>query len=122
MTFLAHIPGRRALAARLDRALRWRVDEAVGPLREQVERLDAQAGWTANEMERLQPHVAALDARIEDLRQALDDAALTTGPDDLVVARSVLDEIRREHAVVRERLSAASSYEERLRRLEDGAR
>lgn len=116
----------RSLSERITRALRWRVDEATAPLRDEIARLRAeldrvsgQAGWTANEMERLQPHVAGLDARVEDLRLRLDDEQLTDRPGDAEEARSVLDEVRSEHRVVRERLTGVSLYEERLRQLEE---
>jgi hypothetical protein len=34
-------------------------------------------------------------------------------------ARSLIDEIRREHSQIRARLSAVAQYEDRLRKLED---
>lgn len=117
---LTRIPGVRAVAARFDAAVRWRTEEAVGPLRGELEAVRAQAGWTANEMERLAPHVAALDARLEDLRVEL--TPLSAGePGDLVEALSLLDEVRREHAAIRVRLSMLATYAERLERLEEQA-
>jgi predicted nucleic acid-binding Zn-ribbon protein len=126
MSVLRRLPVVGRALRRLDTAIRWRIDEAVAPLRDEVgrartdlDRVDARSAWTANEMERLQPHVAALDARIEDLRTILDDQRLTASEGELGTARSLLDEMRAEHAVIRARLSAISLYEERIRRLED---
>ncbi len=126
MKFLRKVPLLRAAMHRIDQAIRWRVEENAGPLRDEVNelrtelaRLRTRADWTANEMERLQPHVAALDARVEDLRIVIDDHYLRIDEGDGQVARKVLDEIRAEHASIRARLSAAAIYEERMRRLEE---
>lgn len=118
----ARLPGSRRLTQRIDTAIRWRVDEAVAHLARRLEEVEARADWTANEMVRLAPHVAALDERLEDLRTRLEDEALVAAADDLAPARTVLDEIRREHALVRERLGAMGVLEERLRVVEESGR
>lgn len=118
---LRRVPGARLLLGRVNRALRWRIDEVLEPVRAELGRVAGQADWTANEMARLQPHVAALDARLEDLRVAFDDLSLSADDGETEQARGVLDEVRAEHAVIRERLSAIALYEERLRRLEESA-
>ncbi len=115
---ITDIPGLETLVRRLDSAIRWRVQEEIGPLREEIDRLRSQAEWTANEMARLVPHVAAQEVRLEDLRTMLADDALTpTG--ELGKERSLLDEIRREHALVRERLGMLAEFGDRLRALEE---
>ena len=55
---------------------------------------------------------------MEDLRQVLATPTAAT-PEELTEARSLIEEIRAEHARIRVRLSAVSSYEERLRRIEE---
>jgi chromosome segregation ATPase len=85
-----------------------------------IERLDRQHGRIAElerEVARLSPQVAAIEARIEDLRQAVERAALPAGDEAGVAA--ALERIEREHEQVRVRISAAARFEERLRQLED---
>lgn len=82
---------------------------------DEVERLQ---GWTANELERVIPQVASLEARLA----SVDDLLAGTPAADkaeLVQARSLIEEIRREHAQIRVRLTGVAQYEERLGRLED---
>lgn len=118
------LPGSGRLKARVDAAIRWRADEAVRPvarraqdLHDWVARVEATARWTANEMRRLTPQVAAIEARLADLddllrRREVESAATTE------VERTMLDLITAEHERVRVRLAAVASYEERLRRIE----
>ena len=118
------LPGSGRLKRRVDTAIRWRTDEAVHPvarraqdLHDWVARVEATAKWTANELRRLAPQVAAIEARIADLDDLLRrreiDAATASEPE-----RRMLDLIATEHERVRVRLAAVASYEERLRRLE----
>ncbi|MEJ7743912.1 MAG: hypothetical protein WKF73_16040 [Nocardioidaceae bacterium] len=136
------IPGARALVARVDRAMRWRADEQIGlfvehltsRLDEQDQRLADLSGrldqfgerldelthdnfWTAEDVRRVAPQVAALDMRLEDLRQSQSNVEGT--PEQMQQARNIVDEVRREHAQVRSRLTAVAWYEDRLRKLED---
>ena len=121
------IPGSSWLVRRLDAAIRWRAQEVAAAdatrrnedldaIRQQLREVDERSAWTANEMERLAPHVAALEQRLAAVQRALDDASLTADPP--TADRTVLDEIRSEHERVRARLQVVSQYEERLRRLE----
>ncbi|WP_048876865.1 hypothetical protein [Saccharomonospora saliphila] len=77
--------------------------------------------WTSGEVKRLIPHVAAQEARLEDLREHLALLATDAPVDDaeLARARSLVEEIQRQHAQVRVRLSGIARYEDRLRRLEE---
>jgi chromosome segregation ATPase len=87
-----------------------------------IERLDRQHGRIAElerEVARLSPQVAAIEERIEDLRQALERDALPPG--DQATLAEALARIEREHEQVRVRISAAARFEERLRVLEDSA-
>lgn len=119
------IPGARKVLDRLDAAIRWRasetVDAAVDPvarraqdLHDWVARVERTAEWSANELRRLAPQVAAIEARLADLDD-LRRREGVTGTDD---QRAMLDMITAEHERVRARLQAVASYEERLRRLE----
>jgi predicted nuclease with TOPRIM domain len=70
------------------------------------------------ELIRLGPQLAALEQRVEDLRVRLDDPAFGADQAQQAEARSLVDEVRAEHAKVRARISAAVVFEERLRVLE----
>ncbi|MBK1784355.1 hypothetical protein [Prauserella cavernicola] len=76
--------------------------------------------WTRGEVERLVPHVAAQEGRLEDLRAKLALAPSADKP-ELAEARTLIEEVQRQHAQVRVRLTGIAQYEERLRRLEDRA-
>lgn len=85
-----------------------------------IERLDRQHGRIAElerEIARLSPQVAALEARIEDLRQLVERTELPAGEQATVA--DALARIEREHEQVRVRISAAVRFEERLRQVED---
>jgi tetrahydromethanopterin S-methyltransferase subunit G len=104
---------------RLDELERvWqRVDELNGRL----DQVQGRADWTANEVERMIPHVASQESQLEALRQKL-TVLPPAEPGELAEARSLIDEVRREHAQVRARLTGIAKYEERLGRLEERLR
>lgn len=123
MSFLSQLrrlPGTRSLIRRIDGAIAWRVEEQTAQISARLIIVERAAAWNENEVRRLAPQVAALEARIDDIRRRLDDAALAPATDVEAEQRTLLEEIRTEHARVRARLQAASHFEERLRRLEDG--
>ncbi len=85
-------------------------------LREAVDRLAAVAAridWTENEVKRIGPHLAAVDQRVAGLERPEPVAEA-----DSAEGRTLVDEIRSEHARVRARLSAVSSYEQRIAKVE----
>jgi hypothetical protein len=88
----------------------------VGSLERRLDTVERQADWSANELARLAPQVAALETRVE---QKARPTVLTGELQDLPEARSLVEVVREEHARVRARLSLVSAYEERLRRLEE---
>ena len=96
--------------------LRGRLDDLTRRF-DEVERLQR---WTANELERIIPQVAAQESQLESLREKI--SAVPAGDQAQIdESRSLIDEIRREHAQVRVRLTAVAQYEDRLRKLEDRA-
>jgi chromosome segregation ATPase len=96
--------------------LRGRLDDLARRF-DEVERLQR---WTANELERIIPQVAAQESQLESLREKI--TAVPAGDQSQIdESRSLIDEIRREHAQVRVRLTAVAQYEDRLRKLEDRA-
>jgi phage shock protein A len=110
----------------VDEAIRWRAAEAVEPvaqraqdLHDRLARVERSAEWSANELRRIAPQVAAIEARLADLDDRLRQAD-AAGP-ATEAERTMLDLISTEHQRVRERLAAVASYEERLRRLENGS-
>ncbi|GAB2469894.1 hypothetical protein [Jatrophihabitans fulvus] len=117
----------RRVRSRADAAIRWRAAEVVEPtarraqdLHDWVARVERTAEWTANEMRRIAPQVAAIESRLADLDDLLRRRAIAEPDDHPTEERALLDTIAAEHERVRVRLAAVASYEERLRRLETG--
>jgi uncharacterized coiled-coil protein SlyX len=132
---------RGRLSARTSEAVAWRVARQLDPVRDAVHRLEeihaadrlgdlerrlgefearldsveGQSAWSANELARLNPQVAAFETRLE---QQVRPEVFAGGLEDLPEARNLIEAIREEHARVRARLALVSAYEERLRRLE----
>ena len=98
------------------RRLRGDTDRRLDELDRRLGAVERQADWSANELARLAPQVAALETRVE---QKARPTVLAGGLEDLPEARALVDLVREEHARVRARLSMVSAYEERLRRLEE---
>ena len=84
----------------------------------EVERIQR---WSANELERIIPQVAAQESQLESLREKLGAVPAADQP-QIDESRSLIDEIRREHSQIRVRLTAVAQYEDRLRKLEDPTR
>lgn len=105
----------RRLRSDLDRRL-GELDGRVGALERRVDAVERTADWSANELARLAPQVAALETRVEQKARPI---VLAGELEDLPEARSLVEVVREEHARVRARLSLVSAYEERLRRLEE---
>ena len=97
------------------RRLRGDTDRRLDELDRRLGAVERQADWSANELARLAPQVAALETRVE---QKARPTVLAGGLEDLPEARGLVDLVREEHARVRARLAMVSAYEERLRRLE----
>lgn len=74
--------------------------------------------WSANELERIIPQVAAQESQLESLRQKISAVPAADQP-QIDEARTLIDEIQREHSQIRVRLTAVAQYEDRLRKLED---
>jgi chromosome segregation ATPase len=129
----------RGIIDRIVRVVDFRVDERTRVLTSRVNdlehatadhrrRLDAaehglgaargDLQWTRAELDRLIPHVAAQEARLETLRESISLVPGTDGP-QLSEARTLIEEIQRQHAQIRVRLAGISRYEDRLRKLED---
>lgn len=106
--------GLAAVRRALDKAHRL-PDDVPDRLAEVEQRLaDAE-----RELVRVAPQVAALEARLEDLVSRLDRTPLSATDAEQAEARSLLEEVRTEHARVRARITAATVFEERLRVVED---
>jgi chromosome segregation ATPase len=74
--------------------------------------------WTANEVERIIPSVSSQESQLESLRAKL-AAVPAAGNAEVVAARSLIEEIQREHAQIKVRLTGIAKYEHRLRVVED---
>ncbi|KFZ83264.1 hypothetical protein ED92_05010 [Amycolatopsis sp. MJM2582] len=130
---------RSGVIGRIARLIDFRIDERLRDLNGRVNdlehatadhrrRLDgAESGlehargdlrWTRAELDRLIPSVAAQEAQLEDLRESLSLPVHADKP-ELAEARSLIQEIQRQHAQIRVRLAGIARYEDRLRRIED---
>jgi hypothetical protein len=121
---------RAQLRAELD-GVRRHVDERCDALADEVRRVEdelrrvsdglaelrEQHGRVSFDVDRLGPHVAALEVRIADRERAGGPVEVGT-PEDVPEARRLLDEVAREHERIRVRFSGIALYEERLRKLE----
>jgi chromosome segregation ATPase len=97
-------------------SMRRRVDD----LERRFNEVDKVQRWSANELERIIPQVAAQESQLESLREKI--AAVPVGDQPQIdESRTLIDEIRREHSQIRVRLTAVAQYEDRLRKLEDRA-
>ena len=95
-----------------------RVSERATNVEGATERAAKDAETHVRELNRVAPQLAALEAKVEDLRHRL-DTPRAADDDDLAAARTLVDAIQREHEQIRVRLSAVTTYEERLRRIEE---
>ncbi|MPY96768.1 MAG: hypothetical protein GEU97_02005 [Actinophytocola sp.] len=110
----------RPLAQRLDRH-RARLNQqrrSIARLATSVEELRRELRQTNSAVERIIPQVAAQEDRIETLRGRL-AVAPSAEYGDVAEARGLIEEVQRQHAQIRVRLSGIAFYEERLRKLED---
>jgi predicted nucleic acid-binding Zn-ribbon protein len=92
--------------------LRGELRAEVATLHEVLDGLPARVDWAENELRRLAPHLAAVDQRVAGLERP----QVTGEASD--EARSLVEEIRTEHARVRARLSAVAAYEQRITKVE----
>ena len=133
---------RNGVFGRIARLIDFRIEERTRGLSERVNnlehatadhrrRLDAAEGgleqargdlrWTRAELDRLIPSVAAQEGQLEDLRESL-SLPVHADKAELAEARTLIQEIQRQHAQIRVRLAGIARYEDRLRRLEDEQR
>ena len=92
----------------------------VADLERRFNEVDKIQRWSANELERIIPQVAAQESQLESLRDKIAAVPAADQP-QIDEARTLIDEIRREHSQIRVRLTAVAQYEDRLRKLEDRA-
>jgi uncharacterized protein YlxW (UPF0749 family) len=95
--------------------LRAELQLNVTDLRSAVAAADERINQVASTQDRLGPHVAAVDERLAVLERPVPAPG---DPAEQAEARSLVEEIRSEHARVRARLSAVASYEHRIAQLE----
>ncbi|HYS36317.1 MAG TPA: hypothetical protein VEO01_11865 [Pseudonocardiaceae bacterium] len=88
---------------------------AVANLRTDVAKTHERINEMASIQDRLGPQVAAIDARVAAIERPVPGAG---DQSEQAEARSLVEEVRSEHARVRARLSAVASYEHRIAQLE----
>jgi chromosome segregation ATPase len=106
----------RAVVAALRRAHQL-PDDLPG----RTERLEERLADVERELIRVSPQLAAVEERLADLRERILDPDWTGDDADRAEARELIDEVRRQHRQIRERITAATVFEERLRVLEKRA-
>jgi predicted nucleic acid-binding Zn-ribbon protein len=94
-----------------------RLEDELRRLSDGVAELREQHGRVTFDVDRLGPHVAALEVRIAD-RERAEGPVEVSSPEDVPEARRLLDDVLREHERIRVRFSGIALYEERLRKLE----
>jgi uncharacterized protein involved in exopolysaccharide biosynthesis len=94
----------------------------IEELRAITDRQRVRIGDLERELARVSPQVAALEARLETLRDTVErgNIATTAAAGGDVDTAAIWAEIQRQQEQVRARITAAMRFEERLRRLEDG--
>jgi chromosome segregation ATPase len=84
-----------------------------------INELQFSLDFAVDETRRLEPHIASLEERLTTLSDRATERLIPPADGELDQARSVLEEVRTEHARVRARLTAVARYEERIGRLEE---
>jgi hypothetical protein len=126
----SQIPGVRRVSRRLDHAISWRVDQALVPLRERLDvleqRVDQRLPQAANkanaahtEVQRMEPQVASMEQRLEELRERVDTNLEPGTSAERAEARRLIEAVRTEHERIRSRMTAIAWYEDRLRKVEE---
>jgi hypothetical protein len=133
----SEIPGLASASRRLERAIAWRVETALQPVQLQLDELALRVGnlerrlderlpnavraahRAVSEVERIKPHVAGTEQRLEELRQEVETRTDPGTSEEQREARRLVEEIRREHERIRARMTAIAWYEDRLRRVEE---
>jgi len=129
----------KGVTSRLARIIDFRIDDRTRGLADRVNdlehatadhrrRLDSaehgleqargDLNWARAELDRLIPHVAAQEGRLETLRESISLVPRADTP-QIAEARTLIEEIQRQHAQIRVRLAGIARYEDRLRKLED---
>jgi chromosome segregation ATPase len=96
---------------------RQRLDR-LATLERRFREVEKKQHWSATELERIIPQIAAQESQLEALREKLAAVPAADQP-QIDESRKLIDEIRREHSQIRVRLTAVAQYEDRLRKLED---
>jgi hypothetical protein len=87
---------------------------------EQLKPLAAAENTRVVEHGRLRVQVGVFEERMGRLEQRLESGSFVADDASMAEARSLVDEVRKEHEQARVRMQVVSHYEERLRRLEEG--
>ena len=93
--------------------------ETLREQRSEVRRLAGQVTALRTDFERMAQQLAATETRIEDLRERVDPEVFDGTTEERAEARSLVEEVRREHEQIRIRFQVVSNYEERLSRVEE---
>jgi hypothetical protein len=118
----------RRILGRVRRAL-FVPNDIEAKLDRQAKQIDALTKGLASVKERLRPvevehgrlrvQVGVVEERMGRLEQRLESGSFVADDASMAEARSLVDEVRKEHEQARVRMQIVSHYEERLRRVEE---
>jgi hypothetical protein len=110
------------LRAQLDRQAKQidALTKSLAGVKEQLKPLAAAENTRVVEHGRLRVQVGVFEERMGRLEQRLESGSFVADDASMAEARSLVDEVRKEHEQARVRMQVVSHYEERLRRVEEG--
>jgi hypothetical protein len=128
-TLVRDVRGKSAQQARAQESLKKRLDSQAAHVQQLTKRLTElerafepfvkASNLRALEHGRFSLQVGAMEARLGELEQRLGQAPLQVEDGTAAEALRIVDVVRREHEQIRVRMQIISSYEERLRRVEE---
>ena len=110
-----------SLKAQLDRQARQieALTKSLAAVKEQLRPVAAAEHTRVVEHGRLRVQVGVFEERMGRLEQRLESGTFVADDASMAEARSLVEEVRREHEQARVRMQIVSHYEERLRRVEE---
>lgn len=111
----------RSLSAQLDQQARQisALTKTVAGLTERLRPVEVDSHRRDVEHGRVSVQVGVIEERMGALEQRLSSGTFVADDESMAQARSLVDEVRREHEQARVRMQIVSHYEERLRRVEE---
>jgi chromosome segregation ATPase len=94
------------------------LSKAFGDLKVRIGPFDKASSLRQLEHGRFSYQIGSMEERLAGIEQRIGDGTFVADDAEAAEARSLVEEVRREHEQVRVRMQIVSAYEERLRRVE----